>query len=118
MDASAHGRFDQIIDSFVALDTDQAVTLYRSLSPLFQQAYAEIGFRNVNFDDTLRSAVNIILRTPYIEGPYQLVKPSVMYLYADASIENLQNVQKQLIRIGPENTEKVKAKLRDFVLQL
>ena len=118
MDASAHGRFDQIIDIFVALDTDQAVTLYRTLSPLFQQAYAEIGFRNVNFDDTLRSAVNIILRTPYIEGPYQLVKPSVMYLYADASIENLQNVQKQLIRIGPENTEKVKAKLRDFVLQL
>ncbi|MCH8175697.1 MAG: DUF3014 domain-containing protein, partial [Proteobacteria bacterium] len=108
MDASAHGRFDQIIDIFVALDTDQAVTLYRTLSPLFQQAYAEIGFRNVNFDDTLRSAVNIILRTPYIEGPYQLVKPSVMYLYADASIENLQNVQKQLIRIGPENTEKVK----------
>ena len=118
MDASAHGRFDQIIDIFVALDTDQAVTLYRTLSPLFQQAYAEIGFRNVNFDDTLRSAVNIILRPPYIEGPYQLVKPSVMYLYADASIENLQNVQKQLIRIGPENTEKVKAKLRDFVLQL
>ena len=118
MDASAHGRFDQIIDIFVALDTDQAVILYRTLSPLFQQAYAEIGFRNVNFDDTLRSAVNIILRTPYIEGPYQLVKPSVMYLYADASIENLQNVQKQLIRIGPENTEKVKAKLRDFVLQL
>ena len=68
MDASAHGRFDQIIDIFVALDTDQAVTLYRTLSPLFQQAYAEIGFRNVNFDDTLRSAVNIILRTPYIEG--------------------------------------------------
>lgn len=118
MDASAHGRFDQIIDIFVALDTDQALTLYRTLSPLFQQAYAEIGFRNVNFDDTLRSAVNIILRTPYIEGPYQLVKPSVMYLHADASIENLQNVQKQLIRIGPENTEKVKAKLRDFVLQL
>ncbi|HAT26610.1 MAG TPA: DUF3014 domain-containing protein [Gammaproteobacteria bacterium] len=118
MDASAHGRFDQIIDIFVALDTDQAVTLYQSLSPLFQQAYTEIGFRNVNFDDTLRSAVNIILRTPYIEGPYQLVKPSVMYLYADASIENLQNVQKQLIRIGPENTEKIKAKLRDFVLRL
>jgi hypothetical protein len=118
MDASAHARFDQIIDTFVALDTDQAVSLYRVLSPLFQQAYAEIGFRNVNFDDTLRSAVNVILRTAYVEGPYQLVKPSVMFLYADASIENLQNVHKQLVRIGPENTEKVKTKLREFVLQL
>lgn len=118
MDASAHARFDQIINTFVTLDTDQALSFYRTLSPLFQQAYAEIGFRNVNFDDTLRLAVNIILRTAYVEGPYQLVKPSVMFLYADASIENLQNVQKQLVRIGPENTEKVKAKLREFMLQL
>ena len=53
-----------------------------------------------------------------MEGPYQLVKPSVMYLYADAEIENLLEVQKQLIRIGPDNTSILKAKLREFVAQL
>ncbi len=114
MDASAHARFDQIIDTFVAVDADQAVMLYRTLQPLFQQAYAEIGYRNVDFTDTLRSAINIVLRAPNVEGPYQLVKPSVMYLYADANIENMAQVQKQLIRIGPENTQKLKAKLRLF----
>lgn len=118
MDESAFNRFDRIIDTFVALDTEQAVALYRILSPLFQQAYAEIGFRDVNFDDTLRLAVNTVLRSSNIEGPFQLVKPSVMFLYADASIENLQDVHKQLIRIGPENSAKVKAKLREFVLLL
>lgn len=118
MDESAHARFDQIIDTFISLDTDMAIVLYRTLSPLFQQAYAEIGFRDVNFDDTLRKAVNNILRTTNSEGPYQLVKPSVMFLYADASIENLPDVHKQLIRIGPDNTQKVKAKLREFVLIL
>jgi len=85
---------------------------------LFQQAYAEIGYRNVDFDDTLRSAINIVLRSPNVEGPYQLVKPSVMFLYADANIENMAEVQKQLIRIGPENTEKLKEKLRLFSEQL
>jgi len=114
MEASAHDRFNQIIDTFVAVDTDQAMILYRTLQPLFQRAYAEIGSRNVNFDDTLRSALNAVLRSPNIDGPYQLVKPSVMFLYADANIENMEEMQKQLIRIGPENTEKLKAKLRQF----
>jgi len=118
MEANAHDRFNQLIDTFVAVDTDQAMILYRTLQPLFQQAYAEIGSRNVNFDDTLRSAINAVLRSPNVEGPYQLVKPSVMFLYADANIENMEEMQKQLIRIGPGNTEKLKAKLRQFSEQL
>ena len=118
MDDSAFKRFDQIVDTFVSIDTDAAIVLYRSLSTLFQQAYGEIGFRDVNFDDTLRSAINNVLRTDNVEGPFQLVKPSVMFLYADASIENLQDVHKQLIRLGPDNTQKLKAKLRNFSSQL
>lgn len=118
MEASAHDRFDQIIDTFVSVDANQAMILYRTLQPLFQQAYAEIGSRNVNFDDTLRSAINAVLRSPNVEGPYQLVKPSVMFLYADANLENMEEMQKQLIRIGPANTEKLKAKLRQFSEQL
>lgn len=118
MEDSAHARFDEIVQTFVSLDTDAAVTLYRALSPLFQQAYAEIGFRNVSFDETLRLSINNIVRTTNMAGPYQLVKPSVMYLYADASIENLQEVHKQLLRIGPDNTIILKAKLREFASQL
>ncbi len=118
MDDSAHDRFNAAVDAFVAIDTEHALALYRVLSPLFQQAYAEIGFRNVNFDDTLRQAVNNVLQAQDVEGPFQLVKPSVMYLYADSSIENLSAVNKQLIRLGPENTAKLKDKLREFVLLL
>ena len=118
MDESAHARFDHAVQTFVSMDTEVAMAFYRTLSPLFQQAYAEIGFRNVSFDDTLRAAINNVLRTTNMEGPYQLVRPSIMYLYADASIENLQEVHKQLIRIGPDNTILLKAKLREFVALL
>jgi hypothetical protein len=118
IDEVAYSRFDLVTDIFVAIDTEQAMSFYRVLYPLFQQAYAEIGFRDVNFDDTLRRAITNVLSTADVEGPFQLVKPSVMYLYADASIENLQEVHKQLIRIGPENTEQLKAKLRQILIQL
>ncbi len=114
MDAAAYARFDQVIAAFMAVDTDTALTLYRLLSPLFQQAFAEIGFRDENFDDTLRKAINVVVNSEEVPGPYQLVKPSVMYLYADSSIENLQQVHKQLIRIGPQNATKLKSKLIDF----
>ena len=115
MDQVAHSRFDQVVRTFVETDTDSAVIIYQMLSPLFQQAYAEIGFRNVSFDETLRAAINNVLRTTNMEGPYQLVKPSVMYLYADSSVENLAEVHKQLLRIGPDNTSALKAKLREFL---
>jgi len=118
MDESAHSRFDHTVQTFVSMDSETAMAFYRTLSPLFQQAYAEIGFRNVSFDDTLRAAINNVLRTTNMEGPYKLVRPSIMYLYADASIENLQEVHKQLIRIGPDNTILLKAKLREFVALL
>lgn len=118
MDEAAHARFDNVVQTFVSMDTEAAMVFYRTLSPLFQQAYAEIGFRNVSFDDTLRAAINNVLRTSNSEGPYQLVRPSIMYLYADASIENLQEVHKQLIRIGPDNTILLKAKLREFAALL
>ncbi|MEC7580815.1 MAG: DUF3014 domain-containing protein, partial [Pseudomonadota bacterium] len=62
----------------------------------------------------LRSAINAVLAAEEVEGPYQLVKPSVMFLHADASIENLQEVHKLLIRIGPKNASQIKAKLREF----
>jgi hypothetical protein len=118
IDESGFARFNQVVDAIVAIDAGQAMALYRLFSPLFQQAYAELGYRDVNFDDTLRRAIRNVLDTDEIAGPVQLVKPSVMYLYADTSIENMQDVQKQIIRLGSENAEKLKTKMRQFMLQL
>jgi hypothetical protein len=55
-----------------------------------------------------------VLTAPEVEGPFQLVKPSVMYLYADTRLEELADMNKQLIRLGPENSARLKAKLREF----
>jgi len=118
MNADAHDRFDPIVDVIFAMDMEQTMSLYRLMSPMFQQAYAEIGYRDVNFDDTLRSAIMNVLRFDVEAGPYQLVKPSVMYLYADTRVEALSDLQKQLIRLGPDNADRVKEKLRQFMTML
>ena len=114
MEGASYTRFDAAVAAFVALDTEQTVGLYRLLSPLLQQAYAEIGFRDAEFEQALIKAIDAVLSAPEIEGPFQLVKPSVMYLYADTRLEELANMNKQLIRLGPENSARLKAKLREF----
>lgn len=118
MEEGAHGRFDGFIDAMTAVDTGQAYALYTLLRPLFQQAYAEIGYRGRDFDDTLRLAINNVLQATDSEGPYQLVKPSVMYLFADSELENADAVHKQLIRIGPRNSTRLMGKLAEFVVLL
>ena len=117
MDAAAHRRFDQIISAFMALDTAQSLALYRTLTPLFQEASSELGDRR-NFDDLLKQAIDRVLTTELPSGPFQLVKPSVMYLYADAGTEDLTAIEKQLIRLGPRNTDRLKGKLREFRARL
>ncbi len=118
MEEGAHSRFDGFIDAMTAVDTGQAYALYILLRPLFQQAYAEIGYRGRDFDDTLRLAINNVLQATDSEGPYQLVKPSVMYLFADSELENADAVHKQLIRIGPRNSTRLMGKLAEFVVLL
>lgn len=118
MEEDAYTRFDGFIDTMTAVDTEQAFALYRLLRPLFQQAYAEIGYRGRDFDDALRQAINNVLQATDVEGPFQLVKPSVMYLFADSELENADAVHKQLIRIGPRNSTRLMAKLAEFVVLL
>ncbi len=118
LDEAGFRRFDRVVNALVDIDTDQAMMLYRLASPLFQQAYAELGYGDVSFDNTLSRAIRNVLATDDIEGSIQLVKPSVMYLYADSDIEAMSDIQKQMLRIGPDNREKVKSKLRQVMQQL
>ncbi|MDP2379914.1 MAG: DUF3014 domain-containing protein, partial [Pseudohongiella sp.] len=108
MSTATHQRFNSLIDTLVALDPQQGVSIYRALRPLFQEAYAEIGYQG-SFDAVLIQAIDQIMNAPQESGPFQLIKPSVMYLYAESRIEDLTPVQKQLLRLGPDNTAKLQA---------
>ena len=104
-------RFDGMVDTLVGLEPEQAMTVYRALRPLFQEAYAELGLGSGNFDEVLVQAIDQIMMADTATGPFQLIKPSVMYLYAEGRIEDMSPVEKQLLRLGPENTEKLKGRL-------
>ncbi len=117
LDPATHRRFTPMVDTLVAMDAQQAVSIYRALRPLFQEAYAELGYQG-SFDAVLIRAIDQIVNVTPEAGPFQLIKPSVMYLYAETRIEDMSPVYKQLLRLGPENTAKLQAALPAFREQL
>lgn len=118
METAAHRRFDTLIDTLIALDVNHAMRIYRGLRPLFHEAYAELGYPDPDFDAVLVQAIDTVLNARQVEGPYQLIKPRVMYQFAESEIESLTPVEKQLLRMGPENTDKLQQQLREYRRQL
>jgi hypothetical protein len=118
LDTESYDRYDNVTRVFVSLDARRAAEFYGLLQPLFQQAYGELGYTDRQFDTMVFQAINRLLETPIVEKPIRLVRPVVMYRYEDPLLENLSPAQKQLMRMGPNNTRAIQAKLGDFAREL
>lgn len=114
MQTVSYQRYTPMVDGLAAVNPDRIIPIYRMMKPLFQEAYRELGYGSRNFDETVVRAIDTVLNARTAEGPFQLIKPKVMYIYADSEIERLNPVEKQLLRLGPQNAEKLKLSLRQY----
>ena len=105
-------RYDRYADAIAGLDSEVIVDTFHRFRPLFEQAYATLGYPGEDFDNALVGALDRILATPEVAGPIALERESVMYTFADPALEALPELQKQLLRMGPENSDKIKQQAR------
>jgi hypothetical protein len=96
------------------LNMRQLAALYVHFYPLFQQAYQELGYPNGYFNDRLVQVIDNLLAAPQPTGSIALVRPNVMYTYADPGLESRSAGQKLLMRMGPDNAAVIKAKLTEL----
>lgn len=101
-----------------AVDARKLVAVYTRFYPLFQQEYMNLGYPKGYFNDRLVEAIDDMLAAPEIPGRIKLVRPKVMYLFADPALEELSAGQKIMIRMGVENATRVKARLRELRQEL
>jgi Protein of unknown function (DUF3014) len=120
--AARHAAFVNFIES---VDTPRAATLYVRLYPLFQQAYVELGYPRGYFNDRVVAVIDRLLATPEpaqpiavrlteVKGPIAPERPWLRYEFADPALEALPAGSKMLLRVGPENARRLKAKLLEF----
>ncbi|AWF82868.1 DUF3014 domain-containing protein [Microbulbifer sp. A4B17] len=111
-------RYDQPVRLFALASTDAIITLYQYWYPRLAQAYGELGIRNKSFHQVVIQAIDNVLAAPEVEGPIQLIRPSVYYKFADPKLEKLPGIQKLMIRMGPDNAARVKEKLKEVKAKL
>ncbi len=111
MDPAGYHRYDRVAEAVDAIDEEALVRLYRLIKPLVDEAFAEFSKPGQAFETVLIQGIEHLLKTPPIQGEVILLKPSVMYKFADPSLENLSLAQKQLLRMGPVNAAMIKHKL-------
>lgn len=119
LDESNFRRYEPFMTMIAAVDTSAFVNLYSNFYPLFQQAYEEIGYPHGYFNDRLVKIIDHLLATPTTRGgPIELVRPKVLYQFADPKLESLSYGQKILLRIGGKNAEQLKTKLTQVRAEL
>jgi hypothetical protein len=118
IDAANAARYAAYVRVFGSLDARTLVQRYVESYPLFQRAYAELGFPNLRFHDRLLEAIDDLLAAPELAAPVKLVQPKVHYQFADPELESLSAGQKIMLRMGGENAATVKAKLREIRREL
>lgn len=107
-------RYQPLLAALQTVDGKTVAELYLHYYPLFQQAYVELGFPKGYFNDRLIKLIDHLLATPEPKGPVALVRPKVLYQFADPELERRSSGQKMLLRLGTRNAAVIKAKLREI----
>ena len=110
--ADSYRRYDVLVDLVTRADLNELTEVYGRFYPLFQKAYVDLGYPNAYFNDRLVAVIDHLLTTPDVQDPITLVRPHVLYEFADMDVESLSSGQKLLIRMGSEHAARIKATLR------
>ncbi|MGM0525141.1 MAG: DUF3014 domain-containing protein [Pseudomonadota bacterium] len=114
IDEQTYQRYDALVDWFVSLEEQALAENYELFKPLMNEAFADIGYPDSDITDAVYEAIDVLLDTPVPESLVQVKDDEVMYTYADPAYESLPPAQKQLLRMGPDNIERIKSKLREI----
>lgn len=105
-------RYAHYVSIAEAVDAKKLVAVYMRFAPLFQRAYQNLGYPKGIFNERLITVIDHLLGAPDLKGRIALTQPNVMFQYADPDMEAQSAGRKILMRMGSQNAQKVKAKLK------
>ncbi len=112
MDPAGYARYDPYLNQLERIDPTTLATFFNLLKPLLNEALLELGQRGyADVSDAAKTAIDQVLATPVLEGDIELVQPKAMLQYATPSLESLGALRKQVLRMGPNNVQRLHAYL-------
>lgn len=118
-------RYTAFVLLVETVNIERAVRLYHRIYPLLQQAFVDLGFPDRSFHARLLEVIDVLLATPpvpeplavrltEVKGPIPSTRPWVRYEFDDPELEALASGQKILLRSGPVNERRLKARLAEL----
>ena len=115
---SNYARYDAVVDLVAAADLDDVVDMYRRFYPLIQESYVRLGYPDGYFNDRAVEVIDHLLAAPTPDGRIRLVRPRVLYEFADPELASLSSGQKLLVRMGSQHSETIKGILRELRIRI
>jgi len=110
-DPAGFERYDALTQWLQSLDLESLLSALEWFMPLFREAWSYYGEDPAAFDMAVVMTLDLVIATPEIDlSEARLIRKEAVWIFEDPAIEGLAPIQKQALRMGPENAEVVKAK--------
>lgn len=107
-------RYRDVLNAIEKLDVQQASEAFRLAEPYLDRRYRAQGYPDGHFRSAVFEAIFILLNTPEINGPIELIPGSVTYAYADEELEALDPAQHVLLRLSGPDRQMIRRKLKEL----
>jgi hypothetical protein len=113
VDPAGYKRYDGLVQTVTSIDASKVANIYKTIRPRLNEAYQQAGNPGRNVDSALVAALDILIDTPVVKDPVELIETGgAGWAYNDDDLEALHPTQKQLLRMGPANVDRLLVWLR------
>lgn len=115
---ASYARYDALAAAVASIDARTAAAFYRRAHAPLEAAYRALGYPGASLDEVAGRALRAVAEAPAVEGPVEVVRDGGVWRFADSRLEDLGELEKQLLRLGPRNAAAVQAKAREVLRAL
>ena len=110
-DPAGFERYDALTQWLQSLDLESLLSSLEWFIPLFREAWSYYGEDPAAFDMAVVITLDLVIATPELDlSEARLTRKEAVWIFEDPAIEGLAPIQKQVLRMGPENAKILKAK--------
>ena len=114
-DPAGFERYDALTQWLESLELKPLLSSLEWFIPLFREAWSYYGEDPAAFDMAVVMTLDLVIATPEVDlSEAQLIRKEAVWIFEDPAIEGLAPIQKQVLRMGPENAKILKAKAAEM----
>lgn len=114
-DPAGFERYNALIQWLESLELEPLLSSLEWFIPLFREAWSYYGEDPAAFDMAVVMTLDLVIATPEVDlSEARLIRKEAVWIFEDPAIEGLAPIQKQVLRMGPENAKILKAKAAEM----